>query len=409
MLIVAGGGPSGTAAAYAAAKLGGRPLLIERYGFLGGMGTAALVQPWMSFLAGDKNLAGGFFNELVQEMTAQGAVKRSSHLGMTHFCFDPEILKYLLQEKLLQAGVKILFHTMIDGVTLEEGKIKALQISSKSGREELAGDFFVDATGDGDLFFFSGCPYEKEQLQPMTLHFTLGGVAISRMPSREEINMIYKEAKAKGEIDTPKDDLLWFDTLFPDQIHFNTTRVQADGTDKEALTRAEIEGKRQMMKTFAWVKSALPGFEQAYLIHSAPQIGVRETRRLKGKYRLTGKDIRDCRLFPHRIALGAYGIDVHSSDDGSTHQERLKSGSFYSIPFECLIPEHPVDNLLVAGRCLSADREAFSAVRIQPTCYSLGQAAGVGAALSLRQGKIPERLEVSEIQAALREQGAILD
>jgi len=408
MLIVAGGGPGGTAAAYAAASLGREVILIERYGFLGGMGTAGLVQPWMSYLAGEKPVVGGFFEEIILELKKENAIIKSAHLGLTHFCFDPEILKFKLQEKLLQAGVKLLFHTAICGVEKSGHRIKSVVVSSKSGIEEIAGDFFVDATGDGDLIYFADCPYQKDLMQPMTLHFTLGGVEIEKMPSREEINFLYKQAKLSGKIDTPKDDLLWFDALFPGQIHFNTTRVQADGTQKEDLTRAEIEAKRQMMKIFHWVRAVVPGFENAYLIHSAPQIGVRETRRMLGRYVLTGSDVRECRIFANRIALGSYGVDMHSTIDGTTLQERLPMGSYYSIPIECLIPQN-IENLLACGRCLSADREAFSAVRIQPTCYALGQAAGVGAALSLNQGITPGNVSVPEIQKILREQGAILD
>ena len=413
-LVVVGGGPAGCAAAVAAARLGAEVWLIERYGFVGGMATAGLVHPWMTYFAGEKQIIGGVFAEIVEQLVAREAFKHSQHFGQRHHCFDPEALKQILLEMLQQAGVKLLLHTFLVEAEAEGGRVSRLQIASKSGLEELRPQLTIDASGDADVAGWAGAAYEKGRpmdglMQPMTLHFRMGGVEVARMPSRERMNELYAAAKAAGEIDCPRENLLWFDTTVADQIHFNTNRVtHVDGTSREDLTRAEVEARRQTKQLVAFLQRRVPGFERSYLLKTAPQIGVRETRRIIGEYVLTGEDVLSARKFPDGIALSSYPIDVHNPAGEGTLLRYLQPGEYYAIPYRCLLPEE-MEGLLVAGRPISASHEAHASTRIQAVCYATGQAAGVAAALAMRQGVRPREVAVEELQAELRKQGAILE
>ncbi|MFH0802412.1 MAG: FAD-dependent oxidoreductase [bacterium] len=413
-ILVAGGGPAGVAAAIAAARLGAPVTLVERYGFLGGMGTAGLVHPWMSYYSGEKQLVGGIFAEIVGSLKNKQAFKDSSHLGLRHHCFDPEILKGVLQDLALSAGVRLFLHTFLIGSDCSKGAVRSVRTASKSGVEELRADLFIDATGDADLAFLAGVPCEKGRpgdalMQPATLHFRMGGVEEERMPSREEMNDIYNRAQKEGRLDNPRESLLWFDTTRRGEIHFNTTRVvRIDGTSRDDLTKAEVEGRRQMMEIVAFMIREIPGFEKACLLYSAPQIGIRETRRIKGRATITEEDILKGRIFEDTIALGSYGIDIHNPEGGGTRQDVLPPGRYYGIPYGALLPYSP-ENIIVAGRPISSTYEAFAAIRIQPTCYATGEAAGTAAALALKSGVKPADLPYSTLRSALLAQGAILE
>jgi len=413
-LVVAGAGPAGVAAAIAAARLGAEVWLIERYGFPGGMATAGLVHPWMTYYAGERPIVGGLFAEVVERLKQRGAFQHGKHLGMRHHCFDVEALKPVLLDMLVEARVYLLLHTFVAGAEASQGRVRSLLAASKSGMEEIRPQLVVDATGDGDVAAWAGAAYEKGRpedglMQPMTLHFRMGGVNRSRMPSREEMNALYESAKAEGEILCPRENLLWFETIQADQVHFNTTRViGVDGTCREDLTRAELESRRQTEQIVAFLQRRVPGFESAYLLQTAPQIGVRETRRILGEYLLTGEDVLGARKFADGIALGSYPIDVHSPAGPGTIVKHLPPGDFYSIPYRCLIPRQ-MEGLLVAGRPISTTHEAHASTRIQPICYATGQAAGVAAALALKQGIRPREVSVEELRNALHQQGAILE
>jgi hypothetical protein len=413
-LTVIGAGPAGCAGAIAAARLGREVLLIERYGFPGGMATTALVHPWMSYFAGDRPIIAGVFAEVVRALKARGGFKDSEHFGNRHHCFDPEILKQELMAMLQSAGVKLLFHTFVTGVETTGGRITSLQLASKSGLETISPQLVIDASGDGDIGAWAGAPFEKGRpedglMQPMTLHFRMAGVDWKQVPSREAMNQLYLAAKASGEIDCPRENLLWFDTTIPDQIHFNTTRVtRVDGTSKQDLTRGEIESRRQVQEIVAFLQKRVPGFERAYLSQTGAQIGVRETRRILGEYVLTGEDVLAGRKFPDAIALGCYPIDVHNPAGEGTVLKYLPPGEFYAIPYRCLLPRS-IDNLLVAGRPISTTHEAHASTRVQVICYATGQAAGVAAALAAEQNRPPREVPVREIQQALGKQGALLE
>jgi len=413
MLVVIGGGPGGVAASIGAARMGCKVILIERYGFLGGMATAGAVHPWMDYHSGNKLLVGGIFAEIVDKLKELGSFKTSEHFGNVHHCFDLEALKYILQELCLQAGVELILHSFVDKVKVENNEIKGVYLSSKSGREFLPAQMFVDATGDGDIASLAGVPYEKGRpqdglMQPATLHFRMGGVDISKIPSRDELNILFNKAKKEGKLNIPRENLLWFDTIYPDQIHFNATRIiKIDGTSRSDLARGEIEAHRQVWELVNFLRK-ISGFHNSYLLYTAPQLGIRETRRIIGKYILTAKDLLECKIPPDCIALGAYPLDIHNPEGEGTIIKHIPAGKYYGIPYRTLIPQK-VQNLLVVGRCISADWEAFSSIRIQPTCYATGQAGGVAGALALIKNTTPSKLLYSLIQEALLKQGAVLN
>jgi len=228
------------------------------------------------------------------------------------------------------------------------------------------------------------------------------------MPPRDQINMLFEEAKVKGEISIPRENVLYFPTTRKGEIHFNTTRViMVDGTKAKDLTYAEVEARRQMVELVKFLREKVPGFKNAYLLTSGVQIGVRETRRIIGEYILTGSDIIRARKFKDSIARGSYPIDIHNPTGEGTVIKRLPPGEFYDIPYRCLVPKK-VDNLLVAGRCISSTHEAQAAVRVMPIVVAIGQAAGTAAALAVKLNVYPRKINVSSLQETLKKQGVIL-
>ncbi|KYH39937.1 MAG: FAD-dependent oxidoreductase [Candidatus Bathyarchaeota archaeon B26-2] len=407
-VVVVGGGPGGFSAAVSAARRGVSTLLLERYGFLGGMATAGLVNPFMSFHVEGKEIIRGVLREVVERLTEMGGYNPENR------SFDPEIMKYVLDGMALEAGVELLYHTVfVDSETSEDSYIRGILVHNKSGLRFVTGKMFVDGTGDGDLAVSAGAPFEKGRVsdgltQPMTLNFDLAAVDLGSLPSREELNEAYREAKMRGEITCPRENLLWFHTTRKGLIHFNTTRIlKADGTNGKDLTEAEIEGRRQAFEIVNWLKKTFPAFKEAYIIRSGPQVGVRETRRIIGEYVLNAEDIIEARKFPDAICRGSYPIDIHNPTGEGTIIKRPPPGEYYEIPYRCLIPRG-VENLLVASRCISATHEAHSAVRVMPIVMGVGQAAGTAAALCVKKGTTPRRLDPQDLRKALRESGAIV-
>lgn len=413
-VIVAGGGPGGIAAAVAAARVGATTLLVERYGFLGGAGTAMMVNPWMSYSAAGRpaeQIIHGVLQELIEGMEAMGMYGHPKQ----RTAFDPEALKVVAERLCLEAGVHLLYHTFLAGVKLGDDNetIQAVQLANKSGLVELKAKMFVDATGDADLSALAGAIVEQGRevdglCQPMTLNFRMADVDIDRMPTRQEITDKYIKAKERGELTCPRENVLWFYANQPGVIHFNTTRIiLKDATDPWQLTEAEIEGRRQVQELVTFLKKEIPGFEDSYLQTTAPQIGVRESRRVMGEHVLTAEELLAACKFDDVIARGSYPVDIHNPTGEGTIIQRLKEGEWYDIPLRSLIPLK-VQNLLVGGRPISANHEAHSAIRVQPIAIAIGQAAGAAAGLCALNNVLPRSVDVKLVQEALVEQGASL-
>jgi len=401
-VIVVGGGPGGVCAAVGAAKEGASALLIERYGFLGGMATAGLVNPFMPYKVKGRRLTSAVFNDLLDRLQRVGALAEGQHI------FDDEQMKIVLDQMMADHGVDLLLHSTLTGVEMDGRRIARVQTAGKSGRIDLAGAMFVDSTGDGDLAALAGAPVEIGRsddglCQPMTLCFRIGGV--SGAPTvgklREELTELYLEAKAAGEVDNPREDILIFATLVPHIFHFNTTRVvQRDGTDTLDMTAAELEGRRQAFELFNLFKGRSPRFKDAYLVKMAAQIGVRESRRVMGDYLLDVSEVIEAAKFDDGIARSCYPVDIHSPSGEGTVIRHLPPDEFYEIPYRCLLPKG-VDNLIIGSRCISATHEAHSSLRVMPVVAGVGEAAGIAAAWAVRQGISPRQVDGAALKAAV--------
>ncbi|HBM81181.1 MAG TPA: FAD-dependent oxidoreductase [Clostridiaceae bacterium] len=412
-LIVCGGGLTGVAAAVAAKRCGsGKVLLIERYGFLGGMATSGLVNPFMTYFKSQKpyeeqyQLIFGIFQEILDRLSKLDGLKNKC-------VFDAEIMKLVLNRMITENKIDILLHTFIEGVEKRgDSRISAIRVANKSGVYSIYAKVFIDCTGDADVSYMAGVPCKKGRDgdhfgQPMTMCFRVANVDRGKMPPRDEINKLYREAKARGELQNPREDVLYFDTMHPDVVHFNTTRIiKKDATDAEQLTQAEFDVREQCFEMFDFLKENVSGFENSYMQITASQIGVRESRRIVGKYVLTEDDVLSGRKFEDSVCYNAYNIDIHNPAGTGTVLKSLKPGDYYGIPYRCLLPVN-IDNLLVAGRPISSTHEAHSSIRVMPSCTSIGQAAGTAAAMCIDKGILPGKLDFKELRNKLLETGAI--
>ncbi|HEX6107754.1 MAG TPA: FAD-dependent oxidoreductase [Gemmatimonadales bacterium] len=441
-VLIVGGGPSGLGAALGAAAAGARVILAERYGFLGGNATAALVMPLTSFHAhrdrtpkldetalfptdqgpGEPIVAGAFRRLLSRLVRAGGALHPTEATGYT-VPFDPEVFKLVALELLDEAGVEYLLHSFASGVTggnLPDGVV----FEGKSGPIVVRARVVVDATGDGDIAALAGARYEIGRasdglVQPMTLMFRM--VEFEREAFAAYVRHhpgqwrgvhglwdLVERAAAAGELELPREDVLFFGTPHAHEVSVNSTRVTgALGTSVWDLTRAEWESRRQLRQLVAFLRKYVPGFERSYAAQSGVQVGVRETRRIVGEYQLTADDVLEARKFDDVVARGAYPIDIHNPAGPGTVLRRVPLGEAYDIPLRCLLPQE-AENLLVAGRCISGTHEAHSSYRVMPISMATGHAAGVCAALAARQRIPPRDVPAGDVQGELLRQHADL-
>ncbi|GAA3401596.1 FAD-dependent oxidoreductase [Paenibacillus hodogayensis] len=438
-VLVVGGGPAGIHAALAAGRNGCRTILIEKYGFLGGMTTAALVYPWMTFHTTDgKQVIKGYAQEIVERLMAIGAspghVRDTVGFVRTITPFDPERYKVLAMELLKEAGVRLLLHSFVDAVRVEGDRIAGVEVTGKSGRLLVKAEQCVDATGDADLAFLSGAPClqgreSDGKTQPMTMKFRMRGVDLAAVKrymldhpdefypktpfaelERLPLSGVMGFTKHWRESELPinRDQVLFFTGPEEDEVLVNTTRVQGlDGTDVEHLTEAELEGRKQALLVADFMRRRLPGFEKASLTHTGAQIGIRETRRIDGLYALQVDDVVQGRRFEDVIARSGYPIDIHDPSGKGVTAAWVKGDGAYDIPYRCLLPQ-AVSNLIAAGRCISTSHEALATTRLSPSCMATGQAAGTACAVAHRSGKPLAGIDVAELQSVLAEQGVVL-
>jgi hypothetical protein len=441
-VLVVGGGPAGFGAAMGAAAAGAEVVLVERYGFLGGNATAALVMPLMSFhnevkqaVTGEDNrllptdhgegepvVAGVLWMLLDRLVRGGGAIPPDPSTGYT-VPFDPELFKLTTYDMLAGCGVRLLLHAFASDFAALPGGGSRCVFETKSGPVVLDADVVVDCTGDGDLAAAGGAAYEVGRpedglTQPMTLMFRVGNVdrpafldyAHAHPDQWKGVHGLWdliQVARDAGELDLPREDVLFFATPHPDEVSVNSTRFGGLGISVWDLTRAELATHRQLAQIARFLHDRVPGFADSYVIQSGVQVGVRETRRVLGDYQLTGEDVLSARSFDDVIARGAYPVDIHNPNGPGTILRRVPQGRSYDIPLRTLLPRD-VDGLLVAGRCISGDHVAHSSYRIMPIAMATGQAAGVCAALAARTGKAPREVPAEQVQRVLRAQGASL-
>ena len=413
-LIVVGGGFAGVAAAISAAKQNIDVLLIEKYNSLGGAAVNSLVMPFMPFWTHMTKkeekvfLSGDIFLEIIAEMN-----KISGHKEIS-IGFDEEILKLVLNRMALKYGVNLLFNTTVTQAVVSNGKITSVKALGKSLPLELFADNFIDATGDAELSMLAGCSFkvgrEKDELcQPMTLCFRMSGVDKKKFcQNQSKINPLYNQFKQKGLIKNPREDVLIFGNFNDGVLHFNSTRiVKRNPTDPFEVTKAEIEAREQVFELHNFLKENIEGFENSRVLSTALQIGIRESRKIDGEYTLTVEDLKTLARFDDAIAVANYDIDIHNPEGSGTSHYYFEDGQWYEIPYRCLIPKN-MNNLLVAGRCISSTHEAQASYRIMPFCAELGQAAGTAVAVAVKNNTSVRNVDVGLVQKILRIQGFLI-
>lgn len=436
-VLVVGGGPSGIAAAVAAARAGARTLLVERYGYLGGNLTAGLVGPCMtSFsLDGSEQLVRGVFDEMVRRMAQLGQARHPSEIPAgSAYCgfieyghdkvtpFEPEAAKLVAERMCADAGVELLLHTFVVDARTEEGAVTGVVCANKSGMSVYPARVVVDCSADADVAVAAGVGTETGRdsdglTQPMTLFFRVRGVDDERVEQyvREHPDdfrpfaSIVAAASEAGRFPAPRRGVGLYRTLRPGVWRINTTRILGrSGTDAHDLTAAEQEGRDQVHRLLRFFREELPGFADCELLDTAATIGVRETRRIVGEYVLSLADLQSGRHFDDVVALCGYPVDIHDpTGSGGGVDDSYRTANAYEIPYRCLVPKG-VRQLLVAGRCLSATHEALAAIRVMPPAFATGEAAGTAAAIAVRHGVAPREIPVDELQRSLVAGGAYL-
>jgi 2-polyprenyl-6-methoxyphenol hydroxylase-like FAD-dependent oxidoreductase len=416
-VVVVGSGSAGSTAAIAAARTGADTLLIERYGFLGGTSVMVLDTFYGFYTPGNEaqRVVDGVPWEIVERLDAAGMIleRPSSYGAGQAVTYDPTTLKVIWEQTALASGVRLLLHTLVLDVIREGGRITGLVVASKRGLGLIRARMVVDASGDADLVWRSGAPFENageagQPAQSLTTTFRLGGVDVplAKRIRRDELVARMKAANLSGDYRLPREEGSVHETPLPHTVVTNMTRVAyVDGTDPVELTKAEVEGRRQALEYTRFLREQIPGYEAAFLLNFSTQIGIRETRRMIGRYRLTREDVISARRFDDAIAQCGAPIEDHHAGS-STRWEYVPDGQTYDIPFRALQPQG-VDNLLAAGRCLSADHDAHASVRSMGQCMAMGQAAGTAAALCARLDVDTTALDVADLQARLRADGAL--
>ena len=444
-VLVVGGGPAGVCAAIAAARNGASAMILEQGGCLGGMATRGLVAPFMTCYdtTGEVMVIRGLFSEIVDRMVALGGAIHPSEVrattpfsawitaGHDHLTpFDPETMKFVLDSMCVEAGVRILFHATLVDPIVSGRTIKGIRVLTRSGIERIAAKVVIDATGDGDVAAKAGvsCDFGNPELgkvQPATLFFHINNVDTPRLVKDVEAHLHefrkvngvsyralhwrVEEAEAAGEWDISRKSVNIYRGVREDEWAVNCTRIKdVDATDSESLTKAEIEGRRQVMELMNFFHKYVPGCENATIKSSASTVGIRESRHVRGEYLLTADDLIGAVVPEDSILVASNSVDVHGRNGANTTEYRtVEGGPWYGLPLRSLIPLD-IENLIVAGRAISASSDAAGAVRVMPPCMAMGHAAGITAAISALKGIAPRKVEAGDVRAQLLKEGAFL-
>jgi FAD-dependent oxidoreductase family protein len=417
-VLVCGGGMAGSVAAIASGRAGANTLLVERWGFLGGSATAAAVGQFVGWeTAAGRRVIRGIAEEIVQQLIACGASSGHTHFVMSsghrmdQVPYDPERLKLVLDELVSAAPARALFHAMTRSVGAAGRAIETVELFTKAGAMTIRPKVVIDASGDLDLLARAGASFlplgEGEALQPATMMFRFGPIDYERFGalSGEELQRLAKRGVEEGALARA--------ALHQSPIPgtrdgwFNISRVSVDATDPLALSAAEMEGRRQAFAAAGFLAASVPGCEKGRLVALAPQLGIRESRRIRGEYILAGDDLRSARHFPDAIAAGAYPIDIHPAKGAGLSFETLGEDHSYEIPYRCLVPAD-FDNVLVAGRGISCGHDAHGATRVMPSTMAIGQAAGTAAAMMAQSASSARAIPTDALRARLREAGVYL-
>jgi hypothetical protein len=421
-VVVLGGGPAGIAAAAAAGRAGRSTILVERYGFLGGAGTAAGLANFCGLHANvqgeHRQVVHGICDEILDRLQRLGGLARPHAIfggKIQAQAYDISAYKLAADELLLSAEVKLLFHAFAVGV-VKNPSLEGILVETKSGRAAILGQVFIDCSGDGDLAAWAGAPYEVgdgkgNMLYPSTM-YRIGGVDAQKAGNAwEAIPRLMEEAEARGRR-FPRKKPIVRPQPNPTEWRANLTQIRnpdgsaVSGIDAEQLAFGEVEGRRQVRDTFEFIRSVTPGFERAYIVDIAPQIGIRETRRVLGAHVLTEGEVLDCASFPDSIGVNGWPVEAHVAGNVEFVFQRDPKG-FNQLPYRMLLPRK-TENVLVAGRCASMTHRGQSAARVSGACFAMGQAAGTAAHLALKNSVAVADVDVGSLQKTLEGDGAFL-
>lgn len=415
-ILIAGGGPAGCAAAVAAARLGADVLLIEELSCLGGQGTAGMVPAFMQFGDGENFLAGGFGREILERMWRLGGGEYEKDRS---YGIKAEALKRAYDEMLGEAGVRFSLCTRLADVVMEGSSIGCCVLSAKSGIFAAKAGIYIDCTGDGDLAAMAGAPWEKGDENGKMMAGTLCSLWTG-------IDWQARQGSDRAKLQQAIDDGVFTrpDLHLPGMWKISRNlgggnighTFGVDGTDEVSLTEALVRGRKLVEEYENYYKNYLTGYEKMELAATGAMLGIRETRRIMGAYVLTLDDFVSRAVFGDEIGRYCYPVDIHASDNSTAsfdgfytdHMKyRYAKGENYGVPYRILVPRG-VDNILVAGRCVSADRAMQSSIRVMPGCYITGQAAGVAAAQCVQHSVKPAQADVPAVQRRLKETGMYL-
>ena len=435
-VIVVGGGTAGALAAIAAARQGAKTLVVERFGHLGG--TAVYGIPFLGLLSGSgEPVYSGLVTELLDRMESAGFAfgiadgahwrtpEKPDSYGFNLYPFDPEGLKYVLQEMLLEVGGELLLHATLCDVTAEENKVTSIRVATYTDICQLSADIFLDCTGDATLVHKAGGAFQpKGHTQNSSILFHLGNIDLDafrqamvdgdRIKGRDtwHTRVIYKEKAPNAEATfvhmaghlRPFEDertVTFTAVSYRDgEIHLNATRIPGlNPVDPWDITRGEVEERRHVMELVAAMRKTIPGCEKAILLSTAP-LGIRESRNILGRYTITKEDVLEGRTHPDGVARGSYPIDIHDPKGGKTQFQFIQGGRGYEVPFRSMLPV-ALENVIVAGRCISADQNAHGTVRIMGCCLHQGAAAGTAAGLCVKENALPTQLDATKLKEIL--------
>lgn len=435
-VLVIGGGPSGVPAAVGAAREGASTMIIENMGSFGGMWTNGMVitlAGFNSWLKPYHRVVKGVTEEWILEAEKLDGAENNRSWVLSS---DPEVMKLVADRMLIDAGVRCLLHTWVADVIVEDNEIKGVYIENVDGRSVVLAKCIVDCTGNGDVFARANEDYHiSKDLQPMTLPFFLADfqknceldyedelvVPMGPDPGYLDEYLLKTYTSRRRDVDIDRELLLenrnagnlpnfggpWFGGLRTNYPWVNTSRLYGSAINSEDLTKAEIEGRENVHQIVDFYRKNCAGFETAWVMKTASTIGIRETRRLDGVITLTGEDIHKSTKFEDSIALGAWPIDVHPPA-GQVGMHKMYVPLPFNIPYRALLPKK-IDNLLVAGRCISADREAMGSIRVGATCGAIGHAAGIAAAMSAKSKLKPRDIVIAELQSKIVNQNGLID
>ena len=414
-VIVAGAGPAGICAAVAAARMGAKVALIERYGVLGGNLTAGHVGPILGMVG-----KGTMRDEVVKLL----GVPDNDMLGVVGVAHDTENAKYVLAELCNHENIDVLMQTMVTDVIMEGNELHGVIVATKEGQRALMGEVVVDATGDGDVAAFAGAEIEKGRydglMQPVTLEFTLSGVdesrAIACIGDVDEVELngerfleFCKRCGEEGKLPQKIVAVRLHRTVTPGERQVNTT--QANGVDSTVVSHlfpAELELRRQIEILVKFFRDNLPGYENCKVVSSGTTVGVRETRRVMGEYVITAEEIAQGKRFDDVVVHKAeFIVDIHNPAGAGQAEAQIQYVKPYDLPYRCFVPKK-IDKLLIAGRCISGTHRAHASYRVMSICMAMGQAMGTAAALCANEKTMPRRLEVKKLQKALMDKGVEL-